>query len=109
MSKGNAKTTGKKTSKSKVKKTRRFLLLGVGSIIIILATIFTIGKYWVEIIEKYREKKELETELSYLREKEDELKLDADKLQDPDYVARYAREKYLYSKDGEFIIKIPEK
>ncbi len=109
MSKSNAKTTSKKTTKSKVKKTRRFLFLGVGSIIIILVTVFTIGKYWVEIFEKYREKKELEVELSYLREKEDELKLDADKLQDPDYVARYAREKYLYSKDGEFIIKIPEK
>ena len=109
MSKSNTKTTSKKTSKSKVKKTRRFLFLGVGSILIILATVFTIGKYWVEIFEKYREKKQLEEELSYLKEKEDELKLDADKLQDPDYVARYAREKYLYSKDGEFIIKIPEK
>ena len=109
MSRNNAKTTNKKASKSKVKKTRRFLLFGVASIIIILLTVFTIGKYWVEIFEKYREKKELEEELSYLKEKEDELKLDADKLQDPDYVARYAREKYLYSKDGEFIIKIPEK
>ena len=28
------------------------------------------------------------------------------KLQDPEYVAKYAREKYLYSKDGELIIKI---
>ena len=34
--------------------------------------------------------------------------MDVDKLQDPDYIARDAREKYLYSKDGEFIIKIPE-
>lgn len=109
MSKSNVKTTSKKTTKSKVKKTRRFLFLGIGSIIIILATVFTIGRYWVEIFDKYREKKQLEEELSYLKEKEDELKLDADKLQDPDYVARYAREKYLYSKDGEFIIKIPEK
>jgi cell division protein DivIC len=109
MSKSNVKTTSKKTTKSKVKKTRRFLFLGIGSIIIILVTVFTIGKYWVEIFDKYREKKQLEEELSYLKEKEDELKLDADKLQDPDYVARYAREKYLYSKDGEFIIKIPEK
>ena len=109
MSKSNVKSTSKKTSKSKVKKTRRFLFLGIGSIIIILVTVFTIGKYWVEIFDKYREKKQLEEELSYLKEKEDELKLDADKLQDPDYVARYAREKYLYSKDGEFIIKIPEK
>ena len=98
----------KKTTKSKVKKTRRILFLGVGSLLIIIAMTFTIGRYWVEIFDKYQEKKRLEEELAQLKEKEDELRLDADKLQDPDYVARYAREKYLYSKDGEFIIKIPE-
>ena len=43
-----------------------------------------------------------------LKNKEKKLKVDANKLQDPDYIARYAREKYLYSKDGEFILKIPE-
>ena len=30
------------------------------------------------------------------------------KLQDPEYLARYAREKYFYSKDGELIIKLPD-
>ena len=96
------------TKKSKIKKKRRMLFLVTTSIFIIVVMTFTIGKYWVEIFEKYKEKKELETKLNYLKEKEEQLKVDADKLQDPDYVARYAREKYLYSKDGEFIIKIPE-
>ena len=36
----------------------------------------------------------------------EKLESDVIKLQDPDYVAKYAREKYLYSKDGELIIKI---
>ena len=45
--------------------------------------------------------------LEYQKEKEDELKVDASKLQDPDYIARYAREKYSYSKDGEIILRIP--
>lgn len=85
------------------------LLLGVGSIAIIITMTFTIGKYWVEIYDKYKEKQELEEKLAELQAEEKALQLDADKLQDPDYVARYAREKYLYSKDGEFIIKIPEK
>ena len=85
------------------------LLLGLGSIAIIITMTFTIGKYWIEIIDKYKEKSELKEKLAQLQDQEKELKLDADKLQDPDYVARYAREKYLYSKDGEFIIKIPEK
>ena len=42
-----------------------------------------------------------------LKDQEDELKVDASKLQDPDYIARYAREKYSYSKDGEIILRIP--
>ena len=84
------------------------MFLGVGSLIVIVIMTFTIGRYWVEIFDKYQEKKKLEEELAQLEAKEEELRLDASKLQDPDYVARYAREKYLYSKDGEFIIKIPE-
>ena len=88
-------------TKSKKKK-RRMLFLGLTSIT------FTIGKYWVEIYDKYKEKKSLEKKYVSLKEKEAQLRVDADKLQDPDYIARYAREKYQYSKDGEFILKIPE-
>ena len=95
-------------STSKTKKRRRIILLGLTSIAIIFAMTFTIGKYWVEIFEKYQEKKELDKELTLLKEKEEELKVDANKLQNPDYIARYAREKYQYSKDGEFILQIPE-
>ncbi len=92
---------------NKLKK-RRFLFLGLGSIAIIVVMTFTIGRYWIEIFEKYQEKKSLEKKLVDLKEEEERLRVDADKLQDPDYIARYAREKYLYSKDGEYIIKIPE-
>ncbi len=93
---------------AKKKKKRRFLLFGLTSIAVLTLMTLTIGKYWVTIYEKYQEKKELEKELLELKAKEKELELDAKKLQDSEYIARYAREKYLYSKDGEFIIKIPE-
>lgn len=92
----------------KKKARRRYLVLGVFSVFIILSTVITIGKYWVEIFEKYKEKNILEKELTALKEKEEELSVDANKLQNPDYIARYAREKYLYSKDGEIILQIPE-
>ena len=94
--------------RNRKKRVRRMLLLGFASLVIIITMVLTIGKYWVEIYDKYKEKGELEKKLAQLQLEEKTLKLDADKLQDPDYVARYAREKYLYSKDGEFIIKIPE-
>lgn len=94
--------------KNNVKKRRRILFLGFGSVFIIFLMTFTIGRYWIEIFDKYQEKKSLDEELNSLKEKEEELKVDANKLQNPDYIARYAREKYLYSKDGEFILQIPE-
>lgn len=95
-------------AKRKRKSRRRVFVLGLTSLVIIVAVTFTIGKYWIEIFDKYREKSVLEKELTTLKEKEEELKVDADKLQNPDYIARYAREKYLYSKAGEFILQIPE-
>lgn len=97
-----------RVNQSKKKLKRRMLFLGLTSIIIIVAVSFTIGKYWIDIFSKYQEKKRLDKELVALQEKEKQLELDAKKLQDSEYIARYAREKYLYSKEGEFIIKIPE-
>ena len=96
------------TNRNKVKSRRRVLVLGFLSVMIIFVMTFTIGKYWIEIFDKYQEKKVLDEELTQLKEKEEELKVDANKLQNPDYIARYAREKYLYSKEGEYILQIPD-
>ena len=52
------------------------------------------------------QEKELEEKYAELLEDKEILEDDFVKLQDPEYVAKYAREKYLYSKDGELIIKI---
>ena len=54
------------------------------------------------------QKKELEDRIAFLKEEEKVLESDIQKLEDPSYVARYAREKYLYSKDGEIIIRMPD-
>ena len=40
-----------------------------------------------------------------LLDTEEALKAEVQKLQDPDYVERYAKEKFLYTKDGEIIIR----
>lgn len=62
----------------------------------------------IQIYAKEQEKKEFNNMLTELKDKEEELNNTVTKLQNPDYVARYAREKYLYSKDGEIIIRIPD-
>ena len=87
---------------------KKNILLILGSFLIIFSVTFSIGRYWVEIVNKYQEKKELSKELTSLKEKEEELQADAKKLQNPDYIARYAREKYSYSKDGEYVLQIPD-
>ena len=97
-----------KYKRQKKRKMRKTFLLGVFSFVAIIAMSFTIVRYWIDIIDKYQEKKSLDKELAMLKEKEEQLRVDTNKLQDPNYIARYAREKYYYSKDGEFIIKIPE-
>ena len=56
-----------------------------------------------ELKEEYDEEK-----YASLVSEEELLEKEVNKLQDPEYIAKYAREKYLYSKDGEYIIKIVE-
>ena len=91
------------------KRKRRTFILALLSLVVIFGVTFSIGRYWVEIFDKYQEKKELDKQLTSLKEKEEELQVDAKILQNPDYVAIYAREKYSYSKDGEYILQIPDK
>ena len=61
-----------------------------------------------KIMEINKQKSILNDKLVDLKDEEDALNSDIKKLKDPDYVARYARQKYMYSKDGELIIRIPD-
>ncbi len=95
--------------KKKVKKkAKRLVTFGLASFLLIVIISFTVLKVVIEIVDKYQEKTNLENKLVSLQEKEKELENNVNKLKDPEYLARYAREKYFYSKDGELILRIPE-
>lgn len=85
---------------------RRITLLIMIMIPLLVLFVSRMFSYWSVIITNINEKKELETKYKDILEKEDLLKSEINKLQDEEYVARYAREKLLYSKDGEIIIKM---
>lgn len=87
---------------------RKMFIIAIIYIALGIILLENVGQTVYQIYVKNKEKKEFEQELVELKDKEDELKATVTKLQDPDYVARYAREKYLYSKDGEIIIRIPD-
>ena len=59
-----------------------------------------------EVNKKEQEKVLLNKTLINLKEKNEELKVEANKLHDAEYVAKYAREKYMYSGQNEYIIRI---
>ena len=62
----------------------------------------------LKISNKSKEYSALKATLAELKQEEIILTSEVEKLKDSSYIARYAREKYLMSKDGEVIIKMPE-
>ena len=87
---------------------RRMSLLVIIFLCVMIYSGYVTFISWGKIIDKYQEKKELEEKYATLIEEEELLEKEVNKLQDPEYIAKYAREKYLYSADGEYIIKIVE-
>lgn len=87
---------------------RRLIIFGPIALFIIIYFLVTIGLYGYRLISLSQREIELKEKLVSLQAEEQELKIEIQKLKDPDYLARYARENYLYSKDGEYIIKIEE-
>ena len=75
------------------------------SIVLCTTSFLTNGR---QIVDSKKEMQKLEQEYQNKLAEEEELKNEINKLQDPEYMARYAREKYLYSKNNEIIIKIEE-
>jgi cell division protein FtsL len=91
------------------KKDKRRLLIWTLLIVIIMSylTVFSFN-YWSKIFSNRKEAEELKEQYENLLQEEEELNSQITKLEDPDYVAEYAREKYMLSKDGEIIIKVPD-
>lgn len=94
----------KMTRKTKI----RVTFLGI---CLIISSIFCVTSSLSYISQIYKTKKSIEELKVTYNEKLDEeevLKEEINKLQDSEYMAKYAREKYLYSKDDEIIIKIED-
>lgn len=85
---------------------KRAFLITVFCLVINFFVITYIGGTFKNVIELNKEQKELSGTLVSLKEEEETLKSEVNKLQDPDYIAKYAREKFMYSGEGEYIIRI---
>jgi cell division protein DivIC len=94
------------TKKITKKSRRRLFLIVTMTIAILMVFSFNVSRLFSQVMGKNKEAEVLISKKEDLKDEENYLKVQVDKLNDPDYIARYAREKYLYSKDGEFTIRI---
>ena len=94
----------KKQIQPKYKKFLGFIYIGLAAVLV-----YTLG---VNALRVYKQKQEYNSLVaqrdSLLKEKE-EISNEVKLLSDDDYVTRYARDHYIFSKDGEEVIKLPEK
>ncbi len=95
--------------KNKKQDSQRIGFLLVAVVLFIVVLISTVFSDILQIVDNNRQTEELGQRYVQLLEEEASLSSEVTKLQDPDYVARYAREKYMYTKDGEKILTIIEK
>ena len=93
--------------KKVTKKTKmRLSILGTLSLGAIIYFCFTFGYHFYTIYDLKKEKNKLDENYAILQNKTIDLQDEINKLNNKDYLARYAREKYSYSKKGEYIIKM---
>lgn len=97
-----------------MKKKKKYTIKTKGRMVVIFAffgaIILTLGYTFLynlkQISDMNTEKKSLQTQKKELLKEEDTTLADIKRLSDSTYIARFAREKYLYSKEGEIILRI---
>ena len=84
---------------------RRLVLITFVLLSLIVTLVGSVFNDWLQILDNKKQISALSATYTNLMDEETALKSEVTKLQNPDYVARYARETYLYSKPNEIIIK----
>ncbi len=92
------------TKKSKKEKKRLFLITItiIGLLSLLVASVYS---DWHQILKNRQLERELNSEYTELLSEEEKLSAEITKLQDDEYLARYAKEKYMLSSEGDTIIK----
>ena len=70
--------------------------------------VVSVYKDFLTIIKNKNKTYKLTAKYEQLLDEKKSLTSEVTKMKDPDYLARYAKEKFLYSKDDEVIIRIED-
>lgn len=80
-----------------------FIYLGISAVLI-----YTLGINAYRVLGQKKAMTQLESQKEELLSEKKELSEQVKLLNDDDYVARYARDHYIFSKDGEEVVKLPD-
>ena len=92
----------KKTKKEQ----KRLVFISFCIIGLLVTLVSSVFKDWQEIMDNNSQIKALSAEYEKLLNEEEKLESDVTKLQDSEYVMRYAKEKFMYSEDGDTILRM---
>ncbi len=92
----------KKTKKEK----KRLFVISVVIILLVVSLVSSVAGDWTKIMENKSKITNLNKQYNDLLSEEEKLVSEVTKLQDDDYIVRFAKEKFLYSENGELIIRM---
>lgn len=99
---------GKKKSSLTIQARRRLFFLRPICLLLVLLVVASVISKLVSLYQLGNEKAIKEKEYIELQEESEILRNQILKFQDPEELAKFARENYYYSKDGELIIKLED-
>jgi cell division protein FtsB len=88
------------------KERKRLLIISIVIISLLALLVGSVYKDWKQILKNRRTENELSKKYEKLLEDETKLNAEITKLEDSEYLMRYAKEKYMLSRDGDIIIKM---
>lgn len=88
------------------KERKRLFIIVIAMISLLTLLVGSVYKDWQQILKNRRTEAELTKKYDKLLEDEVKLNAEITKLEDSEYLMRYAKEKYMLSKDGDTIIKM---
>ena len=92
--------------KKKRKEKKRLITISLIIMFMLVSLVTSVASDWTKILENKSKIESLNVKYNTLLSDEEKLVSEVTKLQDTDYIARYAKEKYMYSADGETIIRM---
>lgn len=90
------------------KEKKRLVFISFTITCLIALLVVSVYKDFLTIIKNKNETYKLTAKYEQLLDEKKSLTSEVTKMKDPDYLARYAKEKFLYSKDDEVIIRMED-